>query len=109
MKTIQYYIGIVYQYSQDGKFRFDLYSTDVFPTEERVLDSLKESKDEILELFERNECRAYENATQEEREQLFAKMLEELWSFRLRFPKQLIDGDFEDVSVKVIPVTVHLS
>jgi len=102
-------MGIVYQYSQDGKFRFDLYMTDAWETEEKVLKALEDAKEEILELFECNGCRAYENTRQEERERLFAKMLEELRAFRLRFPKQLMDDDFEDVSVKVMPVTVHLS
>jgi hypothetical protein len=109
MKTIQRYMGIVYQNLPDGKVRYDLYMTDAWGTEEEVFKELEEAQDEILELFEHNECCAYERATREESEQLFANMLNELRAFRLRFPKQEIDDNFDDISVRIRSVTVHLS
>jgi len=108
MKTIQRYMGIVYQNSADGEVRYDLYMTDAWETEGRVFKALENTKEEILELFERNGSRAYKNTTQEERDRLFADMLNELRTFRLRHPEREMDDFFEDISVRVKPVTVHL-
>jgi len=109
MKTIQRYLGIVYQNSTDGEARYDLFMTDAWETEEQVIKALEEAKEEILELFERNGSRAYQNITRKERDRLFADMLDELRIFRLRHPEREMDVFFEDISVRVKPVTVHLS
>ena len=109
MKTIQRYMGIVFQNSTDGEVRYDLFMTDAWETEEQVIKALEEAKEEILELFERNGSRAYKNATGKERDRLFADMLDELRIFRLRHPEREMDVFFEDTSVRVKPMTVHLS
>jgi len=109
MKTIQRYTGIVYQNSTDGETRYDLFMTDAWETEEQVFKALEEAKGEILKLFERSGSRVCQNVTREERDRLFADMFNELRKFRLRHPEREIDHFFEDISVRVKPVTVHLS